>query len=120
VASLLQCSYEGTNQQTCEDLGCCFDPKCTSPPNPDGRPNDVLTKVEQREQVPVISFVTGTTGMCCYPKLREMITLEVLDAPQGMAWDPREGSLYVAQMKRHRVVKLYANESSCLLGGPHC
>lgn len=49
-----------------------------------------------------------------------MTTLEVLDAPQGLAWDPRERALYATQPKQHRVAKLVLNEGRCAAGEMRC
>jgi len=124
VLSRFECAFEGISQVDCENLGCCYDadhPDCKSPLNQDGRaagyglfpPTGAYTKLEQALSSPEISFVASRSGRCCYPRSRDMTTLDLLDSPQGMVWDPRDKSLYVTQTKRHRVVKLLTTEARC-------
>ncbi|OLQ15331.1 hypothetical protein AK812_SmicGene437 [Symbiodinium microadriaticum] len=109
-ATLQFCGSQSISQVDCLALGCCFDTVCTSPPNFDGRmtpgfaPEDVLTKVEGIEQTPPISFVSGGTERCCFPNIRVMSTLDVLEAPRGLALDGTNRLLYVSQANSHRVV----------------
>eukprot|EP00747_Dinoflagellata_sp_TGD_P024784 gnl/TRDRNA2_/TRDRNA2_130794_c0_seq1.p1 gnl/TRDRNA2_/TRDRNA2_130794_c0~~gnl/TRDRNA2_/TRDRNA2_130794_c0_seq1.p1 ORF type:complete len:623 (+),score=70.34 gnl/TRDRNA2_/TRDRNA2_130794_c0_seq1:51-1919(+) len=136
-ASRQECAYAGASQATCTSLGCCFDPAhedCANPINQDGRespgpftPEDVVTKVDGRldantgeERSRPISFVNSRSDRCCYPKYRHMTTLDVLDSPQGLAWDHRDGSLFVAQPKQHRVVKFLLSEGRCASGEIAC
>lgn len=121
-ASRLECAQEGITPASCVALGCCYDAAhqdCKSEYNPDGRfdqnfqPEVVLTKVDGKERSPKISFVETRSGRCCYPKLHETATLELLDAPQGLAWDHVSRALYVSQPKQHRVAKLVLSHGRC-------
>uniref|UniRef100_A0A7S4Q6S9 SMP-30/Gluconolactonase/LRE-like region domain-containing protein n=1 Tax=Alexandrium monilatum TaxID=311494 RepID=A0A7S4Q6S9_9DINO len=126
VVRSLDCAFEGILNETCEELGCCFDPHCFTVLNPDGRvvpghqPLDVLTKVDGAARSPPISFVTGQKVQCCFPKLRRMSVVEVLDAPQGIAWDATERVLYVSQARQHRVVRLLLDQGRCMGASQSC
>lgn len=124
------CSEQGVSPQLCAKRGCCFDathPDCLSQFNPDERlngggfePEGALTKLDGSEQSPPISFVPSRSGRCCYPMVRNMSTFEVLDAPGGLVWDSRDNTLYVSQPKRHRVIRVMASASRCVLGSMIC
>jgi hypothetical protein len=128
-ASRLECGHEGMSPATCAAVGCCFDaqhPDCLTQFNQDGRtspgfgPLDVVTKLEGKNMTPPISFVQGRSSRCCYPKLRRIDTLELLDAPQSIVLDLRHDALYVTQPKRHRVVRLILNQGRCAAGTMKC
>jgi len=128
-ASRLECALEGITAATCIALGCCYDsehPDCKSQKSPDGRvlnphhPETVLTEIDGKERNPPVSFVDGRSNRCCYPKFHEMKTLELLDEPQGFAWDSASRELYVSQPKQHRVVKLHLDQGRCLSGAMQC
>mmetsp|Transcript_26606 Transcript_26606/g.70758 ORF Transcript_26606/g.70758 Transcript_26606/m.70758 type:complete len:643 (+) Transcript_26606:53-1981(+) len=126
LVSRLRCGTEGVGELDCTSkLGCCWDPNCLDGFNPDARgpsakPLDVLTKADQKASVPPISFIRSGSGFCCYPDLRKITTLDVLESPMGLLWDPRDRSLYVTQMKAHTVVKLVVTESQCAADALKC
>lgn len=127
-ASRLECATRSTSAADCEALGCCYDaahPHCANPFAPDGRMEvpvgTILTKLQQREQEPPVTFVQASEQRCCYPKLVSMSTLDVLDDPAGIALDAREGGvLYVAQPRRNRVVRLLIEEGRCAANAAQC
>lgn len=128
-ASRLECSTEGITPATCAALGCCYDAEhvdCKTQESPDGRvldphhPETVLTEIDGKERNPPVSFVVGRSSRCCYPKLHDMKTLELLDSPRGFAWDHVERALYVSQPKNNRVVKLFLSQGRCLPGDIQC
>merc|ERR1711920_71305 len=101
-----------------DTMGCCWNPTCLSVLNPDGRgptaqPEDVLTKADQAASDPPISFVRGGAGLCCFPNLRNIETLDMLGTPGGLAWDPRENALYATQIRAAKVVKMVVVDSQC-------
>lgn len=127
LISRLRCGHEGMGETECWSLGCCWDPTCLDGFNPDGRfrgpnatPSDVLTRVDQKLSVPPVAYIRRGSGFCCYPNLREMRVLDALDAPAGLAWDARDGSIFAASMRSHKLVKLVARESECAADAGRC
>lgn len=127
VVSRLQCGYEAIAQPECvSTIGCCWFPDCLGGFNPDGRgpahaPEDVLTKLDQKLASPPISFIMHRgSGFCCHPNLRELSTLGTLEGVQGLAWDPRDSSIFASQLTSHRVVKLKVVDSQCAADAAFC
>lgn len=49
-----------------------------------------------------------------------MAALQAVDSPQGLAFDPTDGAVYVTQARRHTVARMYVNDTNCLVGGGQC